>query len=319
MPLNTSGVLTPRQDLLGAYMGYDMDGIRLGASFLYPPFTVAKDKGDFGVLPSKVMSTIPGGLDRAPKTRRSRSDHGWQADSWELKEKSHEQPVDETDADMLGDWFAAEEVAAMRLRHIIDMGWEEVAADTVNQTAFPASGNTGHNASATWNASGGLPLTDVNLAKLVKLEQGVRVNAMLITEAARIGMGTNPQILDRIKHRTGSIPVEGSVLTDADLSALFELEVMSVNAYANTANPAKAESLSSLWNSALAIVFKRSTGPLNVAKQFGRTFTRETGADAMTYSYAEPQTDSNVIVAKAKKQLKQLDTACAYVIGNVYA
>jgi hypothetical protein len=199
--------------------------------------------------------------------------------TYRLSDYAHKVGVTVEDERMYGSAFAMEaSVARLNHRKILLDVERDIAATLFNETNYPASGVTGTTVSQPWNSANGLPISDVQaLIEKRRKATGIRPNALILTEASRLALNTNPQMMARFP---GAAMVGGR-FGDDQLRAAFGVEyVLTASALQDTTADGEALSLTDVWSSTYAGVCRLPTAgePDVGAPCLGRTLMQ---VDAM--------------------------------------
>jgi hypothetical protein len=318
MPMQTNGVGTPRQDLMGAFHQFDPSFNNMIAEEILPAFEVDEYAGDFGVVPVEAFTTDYGdAVRRAPKAARSRSSWSPGADEWKLREYSHGEAVDQTEARIYGSWFRAEEVAAERVAEVLHVRRErEVAALVHNTTTFPLSGSTGLSITNEWDDSvNAVPVDDIAQGiDAIRTRVGLLPMNLEISFRQWQALSNAEQILERLKYTSSPA---GRLGLDELARALAVNKVVVGGGVYNSANPgAAAASMGNIWSDEYAFLYVPGGGDLR-RPQLGRTFRLNDNGGLKVASYEDEDINSVIVYAEQHLQHKLIYAACGYLFGNV--
>lgn len=317
MPIkNSSTNNTPRQDLLGAFSEYDPQSAGYIGTLLFPTFGVQEYSGTFGKIPMEAHLALVD-TKRAVGAATSRSSWEPESDTFALAEYSHEEPLDTVGTRIWRSWFNAEEVAAQRVRAIIERDFEnDVQAAVFNTTNFPLSGSTGLGITNEWDdATNGVPIDDVFAGHDALQTKGVVPNTLLITANTWRALSQSSQILNRIKYV--SAEVMNGLLPLSALAQVFHVDqILVANAHYNSAKPGATAVAASLWSDEYAFLCRVATGGDLASPHVGRTFEL---ADAAGIEVYETPIDAKryAIGATFHRQAKLLYTGAGFLFGNV--
>ena len=319
MPMRTSTVGTPREDLVGAYEEFNPEQNGFVADLVYPEFEVGEDTGVYGVIPVEAYTTGYGDrVRRAPKSARSRSSFAPKSRSWSLEEHSHEEAVDYRDKRTYGTWFDAEEKATKRVRAVLESSKEQALAEALfNPTAFPLTGATGLTVANEWDdPTNGRPITDIGVGIEEKRKLlGLQPWSLLITYATWQSLSLNEQILDRLKYTSAP----AGLLDVGELTRALGVNnirvaggVVNGNAPGATGGP----SMGNIFSDEYALLYVEGSGDLS-SPQLGRRFRRRDEESLAIASYEEGKENSVVVYAEDFYEMNTIHPECAFLFGNV--
>lgn len=311
----SSSFATLRPDLAGSLLKFDLDAASRGFVGLdiAPVIEVDKPVGQYGVIEVKDLL-------RTQETRRA-SDGAYNRgqaratkDSYSCDEHGFEEPVDDREAEMFGDWWDAEQLATSRAR-------DAVLANHNTRVVTMALAVSNTNAAGNvWTGSSGTPITNLIAAKLaVRSRTGLVPNAMVIDIEVFMYLRLNPQMQDAA---WGTVnPKKG--LTISEVQAAMDLEYLHISgAVKNTALEPAAATLSSVWDKTKAFVFVKNLDRDLRRPRYANTF--HWGADgsqvgAVIETYRDESKRSDIVRARMDTDEKEVYSSCGQVITGVAA
>lgn len=318
MAFNRTAGSVLRSDLIGAFHGFDPSAQGFIADMVLPPLTVPNIKDTFKKVKAEELASVED-TRRKQDGKFNRGSAKLDDDSYEALEDAWEEQVDNTDAKIHGGVIQAQELATMRAAGIIRRNREvRVAAEIFNITNWPLSGTTGASVSVEWNSASGVPITDVLEARdIVRRKIGRPANTIVMSAKVYKNLGTNAQMVDRIKSISSA--VTNGMLGLPDLARLFELPRVLVGGSVKNSN---GEGLSfsgaDIWDDEYVWIGYVDEGRDLKIPQAGRTFVwNATGGEVVIEGYPEPQSDSEIIRARQWTDEKIVYTEAGYLLGNI--
>jgi hypothetical protein len=316
----SSTVTRPRQDLLGAYMEFDPASQGLIADLVAPTFEVAKRTGTFGVVPREAWLQRVN-TKRAPKAATSESGWSPDSDSFELVEYAHKEFCDEVEGENFADWFDQEEVAAGRTAMMIAIDREvDVAAAYINETTFPASGNTGVTLAggSEWDQAAATPITDVITGKLaIRSETGMDPNTLILPYRGFLKLSGVTQIKNQLTDNFG--PIKPGIIPVDRLKAIFEVEnIFVAKGVYNSAKPGQAPTIASIWDEDYAWLGRIDSGRDIKMPQAARTF-QLAGKGPRLDSWQQNDPPGTYVRSRHDCVVKMMSAPVGYLIKNIKA
>lgn len=314
-----SAGVRPRVDLAGALSNFTLGGHV--AHRVLPMLMSAQVSGQYFTVDNATSMRIIK-TKRAARAETVRVDTVIGNGTYICEERSAEEAVDATQVARFGNVLDAEGLALQTATGYVGNDYEnDVAGAVLNTTTFPVSGTTGLTASNAWSdPTNATPLADVGVVKGYAENQGVQLNAMVLSQLAARYLWNTDAVQQRLTQNyggsTGLIPMEP---TEADLARIFMLdEVIIAKSKKNTAIPGATNAFSSIWSDTLVAVFAKSMDPTLRTPQLGRTFVWTNAFSALegsgvanmplpteappsiyalaaAYDYADPKVKSNVV------------------------
>jgi len=314
-----SSVGVPRADLAGAMIQRITTEASYSALALFPALLTAEVSSRFYKLAKgrahKKYSTL-----KMPGAAASRSQGELEQDTYSCQQYMHDEAVDRGEAAMFGSFVQADRIAADNVFHVLMRELNAaVLAACINNTNFPLSGNTGLTVSNVWNGASGTPITDMNTAREAFRARGAPPpNLLVISEKCYDGLGSNPEIIGRIKYVSGAV-VNG-LLTIEALQAALDIERIVVDrSRVNTANDGLSAVLSPQLAVGAAFLAHVSKEQSTREWQLGRTFvyTGKTGGLFGARMYESNEVDADVVRGEMWYDPKLISTDCGFQFASV--
>lgn len=317
----SSSLATLRPEL-STFFQYDyMESERwfIGHDIL-PVSPVGKQAGTFGIIPLDQLLKHDQDGSRAPGTGYQRSTMEFQDLDFATKEKGLEEVVDDREAAMYSSYFAAEQVGTRRLINRMLTNAEKRIQSAV--MALAQYGTRTHTAAVKWNAAGGLPVDDLELAiKGFRDDFGLIPNRMAINYYTFRALRNNPQVRDRIKSSGAGNPDKLRDVTVGMLEQVFDISISVAGGMQNTAPSGVAANVADIWTDDILITKVATTNDLQ-EPAIGRTLHwSEDGSeiDGHVESYREEAVRGEVIRARHEIDEKIFYPGFGYVIQDVLA
>lgn len=259
MPQPSSSLATLRPDLAASFMEFDleMDSAGFIGTKIFPVLEVAAKSGNFGKIPVEALlqnrETIRG------------AGGGYNRGSWKFEPATYaclehglEEPVDDNEAEAFAEYFDAEQIATMRaFRGVLESQEKRIADLLFNATTF-ASYTTG--ITHEWDdATNATPTVNIEAAVQAVWEQsGLWPNTLVINRKVYRNLRNCDEIIDRVKYQN-NMDVRAGNITAADLSAVFDLNVVVAGGTKNTATEGQSAAFSQIWSDEYAMVCRTAT------------------------------------------------------------
>lgn len=313
----STALTTLRPDLSGAMEQFDLEADQLGfiGHRIAPVIEVKKAFGQYGVIPLKESL-------KTQETRRAEDGSYNQTsgkadkDSYSCEEHGLEERVDEREAEVYGEWWDAEMLAAQRTRDGVLRNHEKRIIDlALNVSNTTAAGTE-------WNdTASSTPVANIRTAKLaVRARTGVVPNVLVIELEIFEFLQSNAEVLDRLFGTAAKDPKK--VNEDALARALNLEEVIVAGAMKNTANEAQDAVLGSLWDVTKGLLFRRDANRDTRKPRFMNTF--HFGADGsqiggVVEEYECPKRRSQIVRNRLDTDEKIVYEDCAEVITGLHS
>ena len=318
MPSPSSSIATLRPELAGSMMEFDLEADRDGyiAQRVAPVIEVAKPSGLFGKIPiEQLLKTRD--TARAPGSGYARGSFTFTSQSFACEEHGAEEPVDDREAQMYGDFFDAEVIAAQRARHAVLQNYEE----RVETLVFNASTWTATTITHEWDdAANAVPISDVETAvQAVYTASGLWPNALIINKK----VFRNLKKVDEIQALVSSqsfMDIRPGEIGVKHLEAVFDLMIIVAGGTKDTAVEGQTASPGPLWSDEYAMVARVATTSDPREPCVARTFHyAEDGSEigGAMESYRDETVRGDVIRARNDVDELVLYTEAAHLLDNV--
>jgi hypothetical protein len=319
MPSPSTALSTLRPELAGSFQEFDleMDARGFVGLRVLPVVNVVKSAGTFGKI--KVASLLANrDTKRAPGSGYVRQRYEFEKESFSTEEHGAEEPVDDKEAVLYGDYLQAEQVATARARDVVMRNYEIRAAALIfNTGTWSPTGITNE-----WDDhANAVPITDVETAVAAIYDAcGLPPNAMVINWKVFRNLRNCAQVVDRLKYAGFNDPKAQSITAEI-LAQVFDLEMIIVaGGKKNTKAEGVAAVLDDIWSDEYAWIGRVATSGDIKEPCVGRTFHySEDGSQigGVVESYREEQTRSDIIRVRQDTDEKVLYSACGAMLGNV--
>lgn len=264
MPAPSSSLATLRPDLGGSLEEFDLVADRQGfiAHRVLPILEAENQAGTFGRIPIEELLKNPE-IDRASRAGYSRGKWTFTDDTYATKERGHEEPVDDRDEKLYGNYFDAEMVSAELARDIVLRAAEKRVADLVfNTTTYTGSSLYTDVSGTPWaTIASAVPITNVEAAvQKIYDNTGLWANALIINRKAFRNLRNTVQVLDRINSDGAGTQSLPSQVTVNMLSQVFDLPyILVAGGSRNSANDGQTATPAQIWSSSYAMVARIAT------------------------------------------------------------
>jgi len=241
---------------------------------VFPVVEVAAQAGNFGKIPVEQLLQERD-TKRAPGSGYARGKFTFDDAQYACMEHGAEEPVDDREAQMYADYFDAELIASARAYSSVLRNAElRVASSVFNTTTWTGSSLTTAITNEWDDASNAVPLTDVEAAvQKVYDNSGLWANALIINRKVFRNLRNCDQVVERINSSGAGDPSKASDVTEAMLSAAFDLDhIIVAGSSRNTAKEGQSASISQVWSDEYAMVCKVATSGDFREPCIGRTF-----------------------------------------------
>lgn len=309
-----------RPDLGVIAYEYSLDATRMGfiGHQVLPIFGTCLQSAQYPVIPAEAMLESAD-TQRAPRTAYARGDWDFDFQEYSCKENGWEEPLDDTEAALFGNYFDAEIVAVQRATLMVMRSQERRVADRVMNTETFASAAVGHS----WNAYADAdPLADVNKAKdHFRSTVGLKPNALILDEDILKHVSMCAAVMERVKYTSPSA-IRGE-LTLEQLKAYFSVETILVaGAVYNKAPRRKPKDVAPIWPADKVMLARISTGGQDLKEpSIGRTFlwTEDSPGMLITEQYREEQTRSDIYRVRQNTDECIQFSGAGYILTGVTA
>ena len=256
MPSPSTSIATRRSDLGGSFEEFDVLMANQGfiATKCLPMLEAAVQAGTFGKIPVEQMLQ-KATTNRSPGAGYNRGNWTFTSDTFATVEHGWEEPIDDREAAMWGDFLNAEELSTARALGIVLRAAEERTADLLfNATTFSAAVSA-----VNWaTTASSTPIADIETAvRAVWARTGIWPDTLVLGRHAFRNLRLTTQIIDRIAASGAGDRNRATDVTSAHLSGVFDLPKIFVAGSAeNSANEGQTASIGSIWSQTYAMVMK---------------------------------------------------------------
>ncbi len=324
MPSPSSSLATLRPDIASGLEEFNLAMDREGfiAHRVLPVFEVAQATGTFGVIPIEQLLQNRN-TSRAPRSGYSRGNWTFGSDTYACKEYGAEEPVDDNEATMYGNYFNVEMISAQRaLDAVMRDAERRVSALIFNATTWTGSALTTGITNEWDDLANATPIVDVEAAVRKVLDgTGMWPNALIINKKVFRNLRNCAHIIDRINSEGAGNASKASDVTADMLARVFDLKyVIVAGGSENTADKGQAFSGAPLWSDEYAMIARIAETNDMAEPCLGRTF--HWGADGSQVggtveSYRDESVRADVIRVRHQVHEKVLYTECAHLLSNI--
>jgi hypothetical protein len=235
---------------------------------------VMSQAGNFGKIPIEQLLQQRD-TKRAPGSGYARGNWTFEPAVYATEEHGAEEPVDDREAKMYAEYFAAEQISTMRAFSAVLRNAEQRVADAVFNTTTWTGASLTTAITHEWDdATNCVPLTDVEAAvQKIYDNSGLWANALVINRKVFRNLRNSAQVIDRIESNGAGSPSKASDITAQMLAAAFDLDYIIVAGTSkNGAKEGQAASPSQIWSGEYAMICRVSTSADMRDPCIGRTF-----------------------------------------------
>ena len=331
MPAPTSQLRTLRPEL-STFEQLDREMQLRGyiATRLMPAFNVGVASATFSVIALKsLLASASADTKRTSTGGYNRGEYEFDERSYQTKENGWEEPVDDREEAMYGNFFALEEIAAYRAwEHLLN----SLEARVLNKviTATVTAGQTTA-ATALWtDFAASKPIDDVQTAQdQVWLRTGIWPETLAVSRRSYRNLRRSAQIIAEVRSEGAGQSSAQVRVTDAILADVLNVkEIVVSDAIKNTANLGQNVAIASVFPETQAVLLKAAETPDFKEPSFGRVFHwggdgSQIGDDERTIGvvedYEDPSTRKTIIRARHETDEFVLYPEVAEVITGVSA
>jgi hypothetical protein len=263
---------------LATFLEFDLESEKAGyiATQVFPVIDVQSQAGNFGKIPLAQLLQKRD-TKRAPGSGYARSNWTFDKAVYATEEHGAEEPVDDREAKMYADYFAAEQISTARaFSSVLRNAEERLASAVFNATTWTGPSLTTA-VSNEWDknhASDATPINDVEAAvNKVYDASGLWPNALIINRRVFRNLRNLDEIIERINSQGAGDATKATDITAQMLARVFDLEfVIIAGTSKNGANEGQAAAPTQIWSSEYAMVAKIATSADMREPCIGRTF-----------------------------------------------
>lgn len=320
----SSSLATQRPDLAESFLEYDLEMNRRGfvSQRVLPVVEVDSQAGNFGKIPVEELLKRAS-TKRAPGGGYSRNNFTFEPATYACKENGCEEPVDDRESAMYRDYFNHEQVSTARAYNTVLSSQEERTANLIfNATTWTGSSLTTAVTNEWDDASNATPIVDVEAAvQNVYDNSGLWANALIINRKVFRNLRNCQSVIDRINSAGAGNPSKAEDVTEAMLSAVFDLEnIIVAGSSLNSANEGQSASISQIWSDEYAMVCRVSNSPDFRDPCIGRTFHwSEDGSSigGTVESYRDESVRSDIIRVRHDVDEVVLYPQAGHLLSNI--
>ena len=321
MPSPSAQLVTLRPDLSQSFMQFDMALAREGfiALDVCPVIDVKEQSGNYGIIPVEQLLQTPD-TKRAPRSGYKRGNVTFKPSTYNTIEYGWEEPVDENEVKMYGNYFNVELMNALRAYRFIIQGLEiDVAATFFNTTTFTGA-LTGAAATHWSTRATATPRDDIETAcQAVFSNSGMWPNVAIMSRSLFRQCIRTDDITGLIKYSGLSDPRPENITPQALAQALNLERIIVAGQAKNTADEGQAASLSSIWDKTMCFVGR-------IADPDSEDFREPTVARIFHWaedgssiggtaeSYPDPKIRAEIIRVRQQRQVQLLYANAGYLI-----
>lgn len=302
MPSPSATLATLRPDLAASFEAFDIEAEKAGyiARKVLPTIDVASQSGNFGKIPLAQLLQQRD-TKRAPGSGYARGQFTFDVSTYACEEHGAEEPVDDREAKMYGEYFDAELIATRRAYNAVLRNAEQRVADAIFNTTTWTGASLYTDVSGTpWATIGSaVPLTNVEAAvQKVYDGSGLWPNALIINRKVFRNLRNTTQVIDRIASSGAGNRNLASDVTIDMLAQAFDLDYIIVaGGSTNSAKEGQTATPSQIWSSTYAMVCKVATTNDFREPCIGRTFhwaADGSSVDGAVESYRDEVVRANI-------------------------
>lgn len=253
MPAPSAALATLRPDLAASFEQYDLDASQQGfiGHNLLTVIDVPVQAGNFGIIPIEQLLQTRTTL-RAPGSGYGRSQYTFKPGTFATKENGMEEVVDDREAKMYANYFAAEVVAAKRARDAVLRNAEVRIVGLVTDTTntFQSGSNLSGGVGTSWKTiASSDPVTDANTAiQAVYKNSGYKPDTCVMSFKKFGDVRRSASLINQIKYSGIDDPkMPWSIVANILAQAFGVDRLLIAGAQTNSANEGQSASLATVW------------------------------------------------------------------------
>ena len=314
-----------RPDLGRSFEEYGLRASWAGfvAQQVMPPMPVGLQKASFSKIPIEAL-LMTRDTARAPGGGYARQDWDFEQDSYDCKEHGAEEVIDDGERSIYAYTIDVEQIGADRTYDAVARNLEIRVADAI----FNASTWTGASLTTAvtteWsNKASATPIADVKAAiQKVWDNSGLTGLSMVVNRKVFENLRVCDEIVNLVKYWGGDDPKQGSISAKLIATALGLENVIVANGVKNTAQKGQTASLSPIWSSEYAMIFKPVQSQDLKEPGLGRIF--DFVADGSSVSgavemYREERVRGDVVRVRHWTDEKVLYVQAGHLLSNITA
>lgn len=292
------------------------------AQQILPPLGQSSRAGRYPKLQRKDGQLFnKGSTERSPLGTFNRTDRAHTWDTYDCKERGHEEVVDDVDAKEIEKFTNLEQLKAKLAKKFLMMDYEVRVADLVMSAS--ASGFTATDANVAYTEPN---IATVDFARdlqdaIARLEKkGIVPNTLVIARELWNRITRTAKLQSFLYSNLGSGNTK--LITPEDVSKVFGgLKILIPGHHYNSANPQAAISYTAIWPTTTMLLADVQSGDF-AAGGIGRTITWDAdcpGGLFTTETYREEKARADVIRVRMHSDEKIIDTGAAELITTNWA
>ena len=197
----STSLATLRPDLGGSMLEFDlaMDAQGFVATRVLPVFEAAEKSGTYGLVPIEQLLRSQD-VNRAPGADYAHTSTDFTERTYATTERGLVEIIDDNTRATYRNFFDAELIVANKIRRMVMEQQERETAAAIFDTSVWTGSDLFTNVSNEWsNASSGTPIADVKDAvQKIRLNSGVRANALVISDTVARNLRQSDDVINRI-------------------------------------------------------------------------------------------------------------------------
>lgn len=279
------------------------------AKRLFPVLQVAAQAAGYYLFKAENLLNVPALIARAPSAPYSRGRTVLDNDTYNTRDYGHEEAIDDRERKKYRSAIDAEVAAVTRAMRVVLVNQEARAQALAVGPGVPTSA-----VGTKWDAANSDPFGDVNTVReVIRLNAGVMMNTMVISEPTFNVLSEHPKVLDKIKY------TQRGIVTEDIIAAAFRIQnVLVARTVANSSNEGQALTPADIWGKDCILAFVDASPDLK-SPTLGRIFTwsEEAGADGtVVESYRDDDIRSDVIRVRNDADEKLVAPSCGYRLSG---
>lgn len=324
MPSPSTSLATLRPDLAASLQEFSLMSDRLGfiGSLILPVIETQVQAGTFGRIPvEELLRTRE--VNRASKAGYNRGDWNFTDDVFATNDRGWEEQVDDRNAAIYADYFAAEVIAAEICLDAVLRSMEKRIADMIfNSTTWTGASLTTGITHEWDDATNAVPITNVRDAKFKVYDNcGLWPDTVIINRKVFENLRLCTQIRDAISSSgAGESSSPGKITVNQIAQALNVEKLLVAGGSQNTAIEGQVASISQIWSGEYAMVCKTADTSNIQEPCIGRIF--HWGKDGSTIggtfeTYRDEAVRGDIVRCRNEVQEKTLYVEAGHLLSNI--
>lgn len=327
MPIPSTSITTLDRQL-GTFFEASLDEMRdeFIANLVMPIMNVAQQSWTFKKIPLEELLRLDPDLRRTPGAGYKRSITQFTEDSYSTTEYGFEEPIDDREAAMYGDFLNAAAVATQRITHAVLTAQEmRVAALVMDVTTYTGSGSLNQAVqNGQWSTlATSTPLNDVRVAgDKMFANAGYYPDTVVINRKVFRTLQQNADVRSAIASSGAGDPSKPSDVTRAMLAQVFNVNrVLVAGGGKNTAALNATPAISHIWGNHCMLLKTAMTNDIQepcIGRQFHWTGDGSSASGTLE-AYYEPAIRGEVVRVRQDIAEKRMYTEMGVMIPNCIA